>query len=257
MNHGDDMLITAPTNGRCRLNLDGIYAFGKYENAPDKHGLHFVGLAGGSVINASDIQGNLRITGCARANLLFRTSYEGTVTIEGAAPEHDGCIGFLTRLATATRPALRVCDNQHLVMSDFYVESSDQIAVFSGIPGQTGGAATIQSPKVEMHTDNPVLDISNYSGRIYFGQSQFYGKPSVTLFRSSETNMLNMMLAGNVWYDNRPSFDLNPATSLTLLGNSGVADTTMTPQALDALSDPLDDLRRLGKLDLDLSRAEP
>ena len=102
------------------MSLDGVYAFGKYQKAPDLHGIHFVGLPAGSVIDASSVQGNLRMTDCARATLLFRTSYEGTVTIEGADSRRGGLIGFLTRLATVTRPALRVFDNQSVVMSDFY-----------------------------------------------------------------------------------------------------------------------------------------
>ena len=69
----------------CRLVLDEVYGFGMYQKAPDKHG-HALrsSLPPGSVVDARHVQGNLRITGSDRAMLLFRTSYEGTVTIEGA-----------------------------------------------------------------------------------------------------------------------------------------------------------------------------
>ena len=85
MNHGDDILVTAPADKPCRLVLDEVYAFGMYQKAPDKHGIHFDRLPAGSVVDAWHVQGNVRITDCARATLLFRTSYEGTVTLEGAA----------------------------------------------------------------------------------------------------------------------------------------------------------------------------
>ena len=85
MNHGDDILVNAPAQEPCRLVLDEVYAFGMYQKAPDKHGIHFDRLPAGSVVDAWHVQGNVRITDCARATLLFRTSYEGTVTLEGAA----------------------------------------------------------------------------------------------------------------------------------------------------------------------------
>ena len=73
--------------------------------------------------------------------MFFRTAYEGTVTIEGAATPRDGFIGFQTRLATITRPTLRVRDNQSVVMSDFYGEQIvDKHMEFEGKPGQPEGA---------------------------------------------------------------------------------------------------------------------
>jgi hypothetical protein len=249
MNHGDDILVTSPSNLPCRLVLDGVYAYGKYQKAPDTHGIHFVGLPAGSVIDASGVQGNLRITDCTGAMMLFQTSYEGTVTIEGGEPKHNGLIGFLTRLTTQSRPALRVLDNQSAVMSDFYVEQSDQIAVFSGMAGQDPGAVTIQGPKSEMPTNGLVFDIHDYAGRIYYGQTQFYVTPAETKFRSQGTRRLELMLAGDFWYKNHPLFDLDQAARLTLLGNSGVTDSAVTPESLNALSAALDDLRRLGEMD--------
>ena len=65
-----------------------------YQKAPDTHGIHFDQLPPGSVVDAIHVQGNLRITGSDRASLLFRTSYEGTITIEGA--------GHLARDGTAS-----------------------------------------------------------------------------------------------------------------------------------------------------------
>ena len=252
MTHGDDILITSPNGRPCRLALEDVFAVGMYDAAPDKHGLHLQGLLAGSVVVADHVQGNVRITDCARAQLLFRTSYEGTVTIDGSAVPRDGLIGFLTRLTTKSHPALRVFDNQSVVMSDFYVEQSDQVAVISGKAGQPPGAVTLQGPKVHLLTEEPVLDIHDYAGRIYY-QSQFYIGPTSTRFRSDGDRPLQLLLAGGFWYHSQPVFDLNPATALTLLGNGGnpeaVADTTVTPAARDDLSAALDDLRRLGRLD--------
>jgi len=255
MNHGDDIWIISAPEQPCRLTLDGVYAYGMYDLAPDVHGIHFDNLAAGSVIVGAKVQGNLRITGCAQATLLFRTSYEGTVTIEGSSSAQNGFAGFLTRVATITDPALQVFDNQSVVMSDFYVESSDQIAVLSGTPGESPGAVTIQGPKAQMVINAPIFDIQGYAGQIYYGQVEFYCQPAETIFQSLATPSLQLILGGDVWYNNQPVFDLDEAAMSTLLGNSGAADSGVTSEAMSALSDALDDLRKLGRLDNSPSQA--
>jgi hypothetical protein len=252
MTNGDDVWITSSPNQPCQLTIDGVYVYGIYDLNPNAHGMHFDSLPAGSVVTVPKVQGNLWITNCAQATLLFRTSYEGTATIRGTSAANN-IPGFLTRMATITDPALQVFDNQSVVISDFYVEQSDQIAVFTGAPGQSQGTVTIQSPKAEMSTTNmPIFDIKGYAGRIYYGQVEFYCQPVKTIFQSSDAPSLQLILAGEFWYNNSPVFDLNPAVTPTLLGNSGAADSGVTPAAMAALSNALDDLRKLGQLDSSL-----
>jgi hypothetical protein len=254
MKHGADVRVTSPQQTPIRLVLDEVSAFGMYQKAPDLHGLHFVGLPQGSVVDAIHVQGNLRIVDCARALLLFRTSYEGTVTIEGKATPRDGLTGFLTRLATLSKPTLRLRDNQSIVMSDFYNEQSEQHLVFEGSPGLPAGAATIQGPKMHMFSEEPVFDIRDYGGRIYYGQSQFYTQPKHPRFISSGNSPVRLVLAGHFWYETSPRFDLGQAVRLTLLGNRDVPDAGVDDEALRAIAAALDDLRRLGEADLRVSR---
>ncbi len=256
MNQGDDLLVESPDDKPCRLVLDEVYACGAYQKSPDKHGIHFNRLPAGSVVDAWHVQGNVRITDCARATLLFRTSYEGTVTLEGAASAGDGFIGFLTRVATVCRPALRVFDNNSVVMSDFYNEQSDQIAVFDGAAGQPRGQVTLQGPKMQMLTQEPVFDVRNYSGQIYYGQTQMYCEPKATEFRLSGTSPVQLILAGNFWYNSRPVFKAEPKAHVVLVGNSGVPDSTLSTADLASVSSALDDLRRLGELDYRLARTQ-
>lgn len=249
MNHGPDIRVTSPPGQPCGLVLDEVFAFGMYQKAPDTHGLHFVQLPAGSVVDAIHVQGNLRITDSARATLLFRTSYEGTITIEGAGTTRDGFTGFLTRLATQSKPTLRVRDNHSVAMSDFYNEQSDQHLVFEGAAGQPEGAVTIQGPKMHMFTQEPVFDIRDYAGRIYYGQSQFYTEPKEPRFVSRGTRPVRLILAGHFWYDTRPRMELGSAVKLTMLGNREVPDSGVDAESLAAVSATLDDLRRLGELD--------
>ena len=253
MNHGDDIRVTSSSGAPCRLVLDEVYGFGMYQRSPDAHGLHFDRLPPGSVVDAIHVQGNLRVTGSDRALLLFRTSYEGTITIEGPAASQDGLLGFLTRLATQSKPTLRVRDNRSVTMSDFYNEQSDQHLVFEGSPGQPEGAVTIQGPKMHMFTQEPVFDIRNYAGRIYYGQSQFYNEPKEPRFVSKGTRPVRLVLAGHFWYDTKPRFELGPEVKLTLLANREVPDAGVDDEAMKAIAAALDDLRRLGELDQRLS----
>jgi len=249
MNHGDDIRVTSPSGVPCLVTLDEVYGYGMYQKAPDAHGLHFDRLSGGSVVDAVHVQGNLRITGCESVLLLFRTSYEGTVTIEGPASVQDGFIGFLTRLATQSKPTLRVRDNRSVVMSDFYNEQSDQHLIFEGAAGQAAGAVTIQGPKMHMFTQEPVFDIRDYAGRIYYGQSQFYVEPKEPRFVSRGTRPVRLILAGHFWYDTKPRFELGPEVKLTMMANREVPDVGVDDESVSALAAALHDLRRLGELD--------
>ena len=69
MNHGADLRITSPADTPCRLILDEVYAYGMYQKAPDVHGIEFVDLPAGSVVDAKHVQGNLRIVGSRRATI--------------------------------------------------------------------------------------------------------------------------------------------------------------------------------------------
>ena len=249
MTHGADILITSPPDTPCRVVLDEVFGFGMYQKAPDTHGLHFVGLPAGSVIDAKHVQGNLQIRDSARATLLFRTSYEGTVTLEGAGTQRDGFVGFLTRVATQSKPTLRIRDNQSVVMSDFYNEQSDRHLVLEGSPGQPEGAVTIQGPKMHTFTQEPAIDIRDYAGRVYYGQSQFYIEPKEPRFVATGTRPVRLLLAGHFWYNTTPRFELGPAVKLTLVGNREVPDEGVDAEALRAMAGALDDLRRLGQVE--------
>ncbi|MCE5239078.1 hypothetical protein LLH23_11350 [bacterium] len=250
--HGADVLVTSPPNAPCRLVLDEFFGYGMYQKQPDVHGLRFENLPAGSVIEGEHVQGNLRFTNSARATVLFRTSYEGTITVEGTSEPRDGFLGFQTRLATITRPTLHLRDNHSIVMSDFYNEQSDTHVLLEGAEGQPAGTVTLQGPKMHTLTQEPAMDIRDYAGRVYFGQNQFYIEPKQPRFVATGTRPVQLLIAGNFWYNTQPKWELGPQVALTMVGNREVPDSGVTPEALQALASVLDDLRRLGELDLTL-----
>ena len=254
MTHGDDILVQAGQRQPFSLCLDEIYAFGAYQKSPDKHGIHFDHLGSNCVVVAEHLQGNLRLEDCAAAKLLFRCTYEGTVTISGTPPERGGLAGFLTRLSTQSEPALRVTDNQSAVFSDFYVEQSGRIFVLAGQPGQPAGALTIESPKLNAFTNAPILQANGYAGRVYLGQSQFYYEPKETRFQLGGGAGIRFSLVGDYWCGTRPVILPEDAPGITLSANSGAADTPLGFARLAVITSALDDLRRLGCADLGWSR---
>lgn len=106
-------------------------------------------------------------------------------------------------------------------MSDFYNEQSDQHLVFEGAPVRLDGAVTIQGPKMHMFTQEPVIDIHDYAGRIYYGQSQFYTEPKEPRFVSQGSRPVSLILAGHFWYGTRPRFELGPGGEADPHGQQG------------------------------------
>jgi hypothetical protein len=226
-----------------------------YQKQPDKQGLLFDGLSPGSVVHAIHVQGNLRFRNSARATILIANSYEGTVSIEGDGPARDGFLGFMMRLATLSAPTLHIRDNHSVVMSDFYNEQSDKHLVLEGAPEDPPGHVTIQGAKVHTFTQEPLLEVHGYGGRVFLGPNQLYVEPKEPRFIGAGDRPLELILAGHFLYDVTPQFELPPSAHLTLIENQTLANAGLDrPEALQAASDALDDLRRLGEIDRAVAR---
>ena len=251
---------------------DGVFVYGMYQRKPLTKGLHFRGLGPEAVVVLPHVQGNLRFIDCGQATILAPCSYEGSIVVEGTDKRRGGMLGFLTRLSTITTHGLYLRDSHSIVMSDFYVEQADDGYVFEGSPGDPPGRATIQGAKVDFtHADKArdgtVLDIRNYGGEIFFGPNQFYASlPRVPVVHRGERK-LDLFLWGNCFYKTHLEAAKSPALRLHLVGNEGAAvegkDTVLTHESravdnlpsaeLARLIPALDDLRRLGELDLRLN----
>jgi len=88
---------------------------------------------------------------------------------------------------------------------------------------------------------------------VYYGQSQFYIDPKEPKFVATGTRPVRLILAGHFWYNTTPIFELGSAVTLTTIGNRGVPDQGVDEGALEAMAAALDDLRRLGAVDRELS----
>ena len=114
-------------------------------------------------------------------------------------------------------------------------------------PGAPPGAVTIQGAKTHLNTREPVIVLRDFTGRVFYGQDQFYLEPKAPRIVATGDTPAHLVLSGCFFDHSHPEFDLSHATRLTLLANVGVEDTGVDARALEAYAGALDDLRRLGE----------
>jgi len=156
------------------------------------------------------------------------------------------------------------------VMSDFYMEQSDNGYLFEGTADDPPGRATIQGAKFQSFTStdatkNTVFDIRNYRGEIFFGPDQFYIEPKLMRMKQQGNAAMQLFLIGCAWYDTKLDAHFGPSAKLFMIGNEAYG-TGLTPApdtalyteraadpTLSRVSHALDDLRRLGEVDMQLN----
>jgi len=265
------------SGGPSSMVYDGVFVYGMYQKQPFRQGLHITGLGGNDVVLMRHVQGNLRLVDCARATILGNTTFEGSIIVEGEDRRRSGFLGFMTRLCTIATHGLYLRDSHSIVMSDFYVEQADNGFVFEGSAGSPEGRATIQGAKLhftvdaEDRTKGAAMSIRNYAGQVFFGPDQFYVEPTSVRVTHEGDRAFELFLLANCFYRTRLAATIGESASVFLLGNEAVgfvdgdtvspaeqeADDVITPEALAQVSVALDDLRRLGEVDLRLNHGAP
>jgi hypothetical protein len=251
-------ILQAGSGMATRMHYERVWVYGMYQKQAFKKGLVCQNLPAGTIIVGDHFNGNMKFTDCSRAHLLFNSSYEGAIVVEGRESQRDGLMGFMTRLATINTNGLYVKDSQNIVMSDYYVESADRMMEFSGNDGDPSGKATIQMVKSHCSL-NPVIQIHNYRGCITLGPSMFYpGGVNPALITQQGFNTCDFVLMACQAYEVTPKIEFSGNASRTLLQNTGkLAGKNEIPTgALDRASQALDELRRLGAFDLSLNFPE-
>lgn len=264
---------TAPSS----MEYEAVYVFGMYQRKPFERGLQLRNLAHGSRVILNRVNGNLRFTDCARAVVYAPVSYEGSLVIEGKDQVRDGFMGFQTRLSTIATGGLYLRDNHSLVVSDYYMEQSDSGYHIEGREGQPAGRVTIQAPKLHLNeaikAPPPVVEISNYRGEVLLGTVQFPCWPESPVVKQVGASAVVIGLMAGKFYESVPVWELDRGARLLVLGMEGPGryDRIMKKAVVARLQDPelladkatdddkallahaLQDLRRLGDLDLEIN----
>ncbi len=247
-----------------RMTYDNVIVFGTYAKQPLRKGLRFTNLGSHETVVMPKVTGNLILTDCARATILGDDTYEGSLTVQGRSPQRGGFLGFETRLSTLVQYDLDLRDNQNIVVSDFYVEQNDNVFRFEGEPGEPPGRATIQGAKVhQTPSDDPAknnfMAINDYGGQIFFGPDQLYVQPQQIRIRQQGAQNLEIFLFGCSFYNTQLDAKLAPSAKLFTLANAEFGTGHAPPDAAapDQLAPALDDLRRLGAVDVALNHGAP
>ena len=133
-------------------------------------------------------------------------------------------------------------------MSDFYNENSNRHIILEGGTGDPDGSVTIQGGKTHLKTQNPVVEINNYSGRVLLGPNQYYVAPVPAVMTQRGDRPVDLILMGNHFYKTKPEFKLTGNARLALIGNQGCENSPKIPDpVLEKVAAGLDDLRRLGR----------
>lgn len=252
------------------MSYDRVWVWGMYQNKPLDRGLRLAGLGKHDEVHFREVNGNLRITDSARATVYLGLSYEGTLLVEGKSPDRDGFLGGSVRLGTVTDPALWIKDNHSIVMSDLYAESSLHLVRMEGGPSLPAGRVTLQGAKFELiaGSQNNGTEVRDYRGELVLGPYQFYVANPVHHFVQSGDSPFALTLLGGLFYNSRPAFQLSPSARLAVVGCESVVNTNHvvgqapgveeTPllEALPRIARGLDDLRRLGAVDVSINHPE-
>ncbi len=265
MKNGIDVLQTS-TGKPSFITYDNVSVYGMYQKQPLRQGLWLRGLGSGCTVLIRHLQGNLHLVDSAAATILANTSYEGSVIVEGKSKQRGGFFGIQTRLGTIVSHALYIKDNHSLVASDFYAEQSDHGFSLQGAADDPPGRVTLQTPKFHFTPlkdggENVPLTIDNYSGQVFMGPVQFYVEPVRMSLRHQGDRPLQLFLMASFFYNTDLTPQSGPGLELFMVGCKQAftepdrhgAEDRMAEDTLSKLAVGLDDLRRLGDVDLTLN----
>lgn len=274
LGHGDSGVSNAGLNidqvgteTGSRTTYDGVWVYGLYRRDPFNQGIRFLNLGAKDTVIIQQVQGNMHFVDSAAATVIANNTYEGSVVVDGKSPKRDGILGFQFRLATLVTHPLYLRDSNSIVMSDLYVEQSNSGLYFEGHDGDPAGRATIQGAKLNTggHPAEAVnfrlFDINNYRGQIFFGHDQLYVEPNPLPVVQVGAQTVDLTVFGCCYYATKPDEQVTSAAKLSYVGNEGfgmskvgyAAGDVNASSALPSLALALDDLRRLGAVDVALN----
>ena len=105
-------------------------------------------------------------------------------------------------------------------------------------------------------SQNPVISLQNYRGRVALGPTMFYpGGINPAIITQQGENLCEFILMACQAYEVTPKLEFSGSAKRTLLENTGtgMGKNEIPDGALNHVAAALDDLRKLGALDLELN----
>ena len=231
-------------------------------DSDEMQNLHIVfdALPTGTVVTTGHLDGRITVRGSSEATLLFGFLCSVQMTIEGSAVQ-TGFTGVLSRASALEVYPLIVRDNQSLVMTDWYNESTKHLSLIEGAAARRG---RVILDHTQAATRDPMFTkVVGYRGLVtevggMFGRPGHSGNHEITVEKGQD---LDLLLIGNMFWFRPPRIDGVAAMEL-LLGNSisggfrnrdARVANHRTPGGSTVSRAALDAFRQLGILDLKLN----
>ena len=205
--------------------------------SPGSRGLECTGLPSSATVRLDDFAGTMHFTNCSRATVLGEFT-GGIVEVEGAQYQKSGFLGMLAHNCSGCFYDVVIHDNQDLVGTDFYTESTNAALYVSGdgaLPGQPGHV-TLSGSRVQTY-DPAFAHINNYEGRVSYTGSSLEASPSSHVTQVGQ-RPVDIVLFGNGFSGGQPTMIQDSGADVTLLENFVFANPTMqvVPNCLPGFS---------------------
>jgi len=261
---GSDILQTG-SGKRSFITYDGLFV-SRPNDPPFGGGLRLKGLGENETVLIPCLAGAMHFIDSARATVLVPLSYYGAIVVEGKDRRRGGLLGIQSRFSGGNYNVV-LRDNHSIVMSDYYSESSGNVFLLQGSRGDPPGRVTVQGAKLHLNPKRAThtLDAKNYAGQVFIGPDQFNG-PQAGRLLVAGTRPFSLFLTADCFYHSPLALTKPSTADGYLLANLPVAFDALPPDQvqsmfadtlpaakLQELSRPLDDLRRLGRIDLELT----
>jgi hypothetical protein len=103
---------------------------------------------------------------------------------------------------------------------------------------------------------NTVLDIQDYGGQLVFGPDQFYTEPKPAPIVHAGTRPISLIFLADFFYDTPADLRLAPSATPAFVACEGPgADDRVPPGTLERIARALDDLREIGRMDVELNHS--
>jgi len=244
----------------------------------------FRGLSGHDRVYLRMLGGVVDFDNCQRATILAEQihpsrhpqskRFDTTLRVRGkdqTLPK-DGLLGIMTMYNAQNPYDIKVEDSQSLVISDYYTEQTWRVLLLKGEPGDTPGRVTVLAHKFHGEHHDDLVHVRNYRGSFFLGASPLPQVPIADpeeakkakggtmagvkvkdapfVFSHQGANPIDVMLVGCSYRTGKPVIKTE-AGAMVLMANDNLGHTEVSDEAKGKISAALDDLRRLGELDME------
>jgi hypothetical protein len=258
------------------VHYDDVGGFGRFRGL-GPHDRVRIGIFGGILEFDSCGRGTVVVDQFHPSRHPNSKKFQTTLLVKGrdqAVPK-DGLVGFMTFYNSQNPFDVTVQDSQSLVVSDYYTEQTWRVLLMKGNQGDTPGRVTLLAHKFHGEHVDDLVNVKNYRGELFLSASPLPQVPITdpeeakkasggtmsgvkvktvpVVFAHEGDNPFAAVFASSMFEGGPPVIRVGPAVTVAVTTSvGGPTPGELTPVAKQLIVSALDDLRRLGKADLEV-----